>query len=101
MQFLTPLLDQDVLAQLKERTASEDLIIAAIGRMLLALLEYLQSRGPTPQAGVLFLNDQLMITLSHPTRHLSVWIDAKDFGEIRDGMPVMHYRIQISKPEKH
>jgi hypothetical protein len=67
--------------------------------MLLELVEYLQLRGPTPQAGVSLFGNELWISLLHPSRSVNVWIDWQDYGETRDELPVMHYRLQITKPD--
>jgi hypothetical protein len=68
--------------------------------MLFELVEYLQNRGPNPEAGIMLLNGVLMITLVHPTRYVDVWVDAKDYGAFRDGLPAMYYRVQIHTPGK-
>ncbi len=56
--------------------------------MLLELIEYLQGRGPNPEAGMYLSRGQLMISLQHPSRQLSIWIDAKEYGGLADGLPV-------------
>jgi hypothetical protein len=98
MQFLNVLNGEDIFTQLREKSLSEDRIVAACGRKLLALVVYLHSRGPAPRASATLFQNELWITLRHPSRGVRVWIDWQDFGEVRDGLPVMHYRIQIDKP---
>jgi hypothetical protein len=100
MQFLDPLHPEgDAFAELRALVASPERIASASGRMLLELVEYLQSRGPTPKAGMTFFNNELWISLRHPARGVTVWVDWQDYGETRDGLPVMHFRIQISNPD--
>jgi hypothetical protein len=98
MQFIDPL-DKDILAQLRERAASPERIAATKGRMLLELVECLQNRGPNPQAGITLFNDVITILLLHPGRAVEVWVDWQDAGKTLDGLPVMHYRLQIRKPD--
>jgi hypothetical protein len=99
MQFLDPLHPEDAFAELRSLAESSERMTAARSRMLLELVEYLQSRGPTPTAGVTFFSNELWISLRHPERSVTVWVDWNDYGEIRDGMPVMHYRVQICRPD--
>jgi hypothetical protein len=99
MQFVTIFPDNDVFAQAREQAASLDPVRAACGRMMLELMDYLQSRGPTPQASAIFFRNVLSIGLRTPTRGVRVWVDWQDYGAVRDGLPVMHYRVDVDRPD--
>ena len=99
MKFVSWQPVEEIFAAVRAYAASSDPVTAACGRMLLKLVEYLQSRGPIPKAGVMFFENRLMINLYHPSRSVSVWGDWNDYSEMRGGLPVMHYRLQITKPD--
>ncbi len=65
--------------------------------MFLELVAYLQSRGPTPLVGAIFIMNELWVSLCHPHRIAKVRVDWQDYGTIRDGVPVMHYRKQMPR----
>jgi hypothetical protein len=35
-----------------------------------------------------------------PGVRVSVWVDWRDYGPLRDGLPEMHYRLQVERPGK-
>ncbi|MGL4424312.1 MAG: hypothetical protein ACRCZF_26895 [Gemmataceae bacterium] len=93
----------DFIASLRTLAADSNWLAAARGRMLLELVEYLLAQGPTPQALGLLLQDKLMLIPAHSSRDVSVhvWVDLPDYGPARDGLPVMHYRLQVHRPGSH
>jgi hypothetical protein len=100
MQILGPFPDEpDIEAELSRRASDEDRICAFQARLLLELVRHLQAQGSAPRAfGRLFLDD---LWLS-PVRSvdpiiIKVWADWRDYGPSRDGVPVMHYRMQFRR----
>lgn len=99
MQFHAVHGESDLIDQLVELAGVAEPIAAAKARMLLELVEYLRSRGPTSVVGALLFNNALTIVFSHPTRNVEIWVDWQDHGQVRNGVPEMHYRLQIRNPD--
>ena len=98
MQFITlPHLNKDIRAQLQESAAAPDRISAANAKMLLELVDYLQRLGPTPKAIAILNKHELWVSIAKSRRSIRVWADWPDYGQVRDGLPVMYYRFQIKK----
>jgi hypothetical protein len=93
----------DIVSPLRALSADPDRLAAARGRMLLDLVEYLHAQGPAPRACGHLLLDELILFPAHPSRKVSVrvWADWPDYGPARDGLPVMHYRLQVQRPGSH
>jgi hypothetical protein len=97
MQFIRPPNDrEDIESQLRHLANSSDRLRATRGRMLLRLVEQLQNSGPTPQALALLVSNELLISIAYPGRAVRVWVDWQDYGKTVDGLPTMHYRIQMN-----
>jgi hypothetical protein len=90
----------DIVAPLRALATDPDRLTSARGRMLLELVEYLHAQGPAPRACGHLSLDELVLFPSHPSAKVSVqvWADWPDYGPARDGLPVMHYRLQIRRP---
>jgi hypothetical protein len=45
------------------------------------------------------LNRELTLMPANPANRVSVrvWTDWRDYGPVRDGLPVLHYRMQIQR----
>jgi hypothetical protein len=99
MQFFDPLSPEDAFAELRALVASPERITAVRSAMLIELVQYLQSRGPNPRVVARFSPHELRISLHHPHRVVTVWIDWQDYGEGRDGLPMMYYRVQINRSD--
>jgi hypothetical protein len=85
---------------LLQRVASgPDLLSAARSQMLLALVRLLRADGPHPKVWGYLLGRQLHLWLHNPANSVSVevWPDWRDYGPARNGLPVMHYRIQVKR----
>jgi hypothetical protein len=103
MEILSLLTDQDLVSALRDGAADSDPLAAARARTLLELVEYLRSRGSGRRAAGLLLNDRLMLSPIGPSSKIAVWVevDWRDYGPVRDGLPVMHYRLQFKTPGAH
>ena len=99
MEFFCPIPEEDVFARVREQAAASEPVHAAGARKLLELMEYLRGRGPTPKVGAMMFRNVLSLTLLHPQRGVDVWVDWYDRGKMRDGLPVMHYRIDVRGPD--
>lgn len=90
----------DVFAQLRALAVSSDRLTAARGQMLLHLLEHLQRQSPTPGAHAIYVIDELWISVVPGGKYVSIRIDWPDRGEVKDGLPAMHYRMQLDRGER-
>jgi hypothetical protein len=88
----------DFRAQLLGFAASSKRPEAACGKMLLELVEYLETQVQTPQVMASLRTNVLELRVAGTDTFANVWVDWNDYGEDRDGLPVMHYRMQISRP---
>ena len=70
-------------------------------QMLLKLVRYLHSRGVTPEVFGTVFNNELWLNSPNPLKKtsLKIWLDHMDYGPLVNGIPEMHYRIQIRGPE--
>jgi hypothetical protein len=89
----------DIEGSIQRLAASPDRLTAARGGMLLALVRLLQTDGPHPEAWGYVLNRELTLMPANPANRVSVrvWTDWRDYGPVRDGLPVLHYRMQIQR----
>jgi hypothetical protein len=74
----------------------EDPITAARGAMLLALIEHLESLGPQAIVDCYWMQPELVI-VGGGLPAVDVSVDWNDYGPVIDGLPVMHYRVAVSK----
>jgi hypothetical protein len=89
----------DIEAPLLQMVSSEDHLEAFKGQKLLELVRYLQAQGPAPRAcGHLMLGLLcLMPSGSASQVSVDVWVDWRDYGPLRDGLPEAYYRLQIRR----
>lgn len=89
----------DVEEALRRRIVSSDRLAAARWQKLLELARVLQADGPHPEAWSFLLGDVLHLRPSNPANCVSVeiWTDWQDYGPVSDGLPVLHYRLQIRR----
>lgn len=73
--------------------------IARRGRMLLELVDYLESHGPAPSAFGHLSGQELWLTPAnrYNKARVHIGVDGRDYGPLRDGLPEMHYRLVISR----
>lgn len=81
-------------------SADEDRLKAARAKMLVDLIRQLRSRGPTPEVFGFELLGELWLRPVDGANRASakVWLDWRDRTPLRDGLPTLHYRIQITRP---
>lgn len=80
--------------------SSSDLIDGVRWRLLLDVVRTLCADGPHPQAFGQIWDHELWLSPANPANRVQVqiWTDWRDYGPVRDGIPAMHYRIQIRRP---
>ena len=90
----------DIAIPLQRLATSPDRVVAARWQMLLDLVEVLRVDGLHPTAYAQIICDELDLWPGNPANrvHVRVWVDWKDFAPLRDGLPEMHYRLQIKRP---
>lgn len=90
----------DLKAPLLLMAGSDDRLAAAKGEMLLELVRHLEAQGPAPRAvGRVALGELWLSPAGRSSgAFVRVWVDWPDHGPVRDGLPLMHYRIQVRRP---
>jgi hypothetical protein len=90
----------DLKAPLAVMAESADRLEAAKGEKLLALVRHLEAQGPAPRAIGRVALGELWLSPSGRSSgaFVRVWLDWPDYGPAQDGLPVMHYRIQVRRP---
>jgi hypothetical protein len=90
----------DVEGPLQRLASSPERLVAARWQMLLDLARVLRADGPAPEAWGLILGDELSLSPGTPANKVTVQVraDWKDHAPLRDGLPEMHYRLQIKRP---
>jgi hypothetical protein len=84
---------------LRRLASSQDRLVAAKWQKLLELVEALCADGPYPEAWGHVQGDELYLSPSKPANPVTVRVraDWRDFGPVVDGLPEMHYRLQIER----
>ncbi len=84
---------------LQRRIVSSDRLAAARWSKLLELARVLKEDGPYPEVWSCLLCDVLHMGPSNSANRVSVdiWMDWQDYGPVSDGLPVLHYRLQIRR----
>lgn len=60
-----------------------------------------RSKNPDPSTWGTRLREEMQKRYPpKPKARVSVWLDWRDYGPLRDGLPEMYYRIQIENPGK-
>lgn len=90
----------DIEVPLQRLAVDSDTISAAQWQKLLELVRALRADGPNPTAYGLILGRELHLWPPTPAIRASVriWVDWQDYGPVENGLPVMHYRIQVKRP---
>lgn len=89
----------DLEAPLSAMATDPDRLTAARGRMLLELVRYLLTRGPNPQVGALVFEGEIELIPLRQTnaRSIRIWVDYRDYGPVRNGLPDLYYRLQVER----
>ncbi len=68
--------------------------------MLADLVRHLEAGGPTPRVVGLVLRGELRLIPvgAQPTVSAMASVDWPEHGPVRDGLPVMHYRLRVKRP---
>ncbi len=88
----------DIEVPLARLASSPDRRAAARWRMLLGLVQALRSECRCPEVYGVIVGDVLHLLL--PDRQavsVRLWADAPDHGPVRDGLPVLYYRVQVKR----
>jgi hypothetical protein len=107
MRITTFDLDQDQLCgievPLRRFAASTEPFEAAYWEKLLDLVTQLQSNDCENEIHGHILFNELTLCERDPRKsevRVSVRVDWQDYAPLQDGFPEMHYRLQVSRPEK-
>jgi hypothetical protein len=89
----------DVEARLIRLASGDDCLAARKAQMLLELVRRLQAQEAGPRTSGCYFPGELLLTSADPADRVSVRIlvDWQDYGPQRDGLPVMHYRLQFRR----
>jgi hypothetical protein len=85
----------DIEIPLRRLASSPQPVVAARWSKFLELVEVLRADGPHPEVQGLILCDELMLTRRGNLATVRVRVDWRDYAPLRDGLPEMHYRVQI------
>jgi len=101
MQFWG-LKNRDAKSSLLALADNENKVLARKAEQMLELVRYLEDRPPSYRVfATQRLVDQLWLTYGRRPR--SVWarirIDWSDYGPLEDGIPIMHYRIEVKSSD--
>lgn len=90
----------DIEGPLQRLAAEFDTLSAIRWQKLLELVRALRADGPNPTAWGLILGEELQLSPPNPANRASarIWVDWRDYGPVENGLPVMHYRIQVQRP---
>lgn len=98
VEIVNPLFrdDRDIKGSLRRMTAGSDALQALRGRLLLELVRGLEEAAGPRVVAILILRE---LVLSVGSRVASpvvrVGVDWRDYGPLRDGLPIAHYRVRI------
>ncbi len=91
----------DVEVALQRRASSPIPLIAAKWQKLLDLVRVLRADGLQPEARALIVGEELSLFPRNPANRIvnvRVRVDWQDYAPLRDGLPELHYRLQIERP---
>lgn len=93
----------DNIAPLRVPADNTDRLASARSTMMRELVDYLQAQGLTPQVGGHLIRNELLLISNHPSKKASVriWTDWPDYGPVHNGLPVLHYRLQVQQTGSH
>ena len=93
---------RDIRTPLVALEQNNDPVIAHRGRMFLELVNRLAELGPSPRTvGIFMMNELRLIAKKGPDKITAqIAVDWKDYGQVRDGVPEMHYRIGVHRHGK-
>ena len=80
---------------------SPEPLTAARWKKVLDLIRHLRSGGPDAEVWAHVFGNTLYLHPAHARERgvsIKLWIDWRDHGPMRDGLPVLHYRLQIQRP---
>ena len=91
--------EPDLKPALRHMANDHDSIIARIGQMLLDLLNHLEADGNAPLVfAQIYCHEMWLSPANQYNRAMvKIGVDWPDYGPLRDGLPAMHYRLQISR----
>lgn len=89
----------DMGVPLRRLAQSHDRVIAARWQRLLELIEFLRPEGPDRIAWGRILQTDLMLWPEGRRDEIKVFVrmDWQDYAPLRNGLPRMHYRLQIKR----
>lgn len=89
----------DMEVSLRRLASSPDRLVAAKWQKLLELVHALRADGPNPDALGLIVLDEFWLSPANPANRVlvGVRVDWRDFAPLVDGLPEMHYRMQIQR----
>lgn len=89
----------DIEAPLLRMASSADRLEAFKGQRLLELVQHLQAQGSAPRACGHFLLGELWLSPYNSSNRVlvKIWVDWQDYSALRDGLPQVHYRLQIQR----
>ncbi len=84
---------------LRLNAQSDDRLEAFKAQRLLDLVHYLHAHSPEPQIYCHFYIMELRLSLFVPGKRvfIKLWIDWKEYGVARDGLPEAYYRLKIKR----
>jgi hypothetical protein len=89
----------DIEVPLRRLASSPERLVAAQWQKLLELVQTLHEDGPYPEAWGQVLGDELYVSPENDANRVVVRVraDWRDHAPWRDGLPEMHYRLQIER----
>lgn len=87
----------EIKSAIQQLTCAENPVITVGGRMLQSLVDYLEASGATPSVVAELRPEGIWLWRAEPIGGVEalVSVDRPDYGPVRDGLPVMHYRLRI------
>lgn len=89
----------DIKPELRKLANDCDRVIALKGQMLLDLVALLEADGPAPAAFGHISGHTVWLspTNQYNRSRVQVTVDWPDYGRLHDGIPTMHYRLNVSR----
>jgi hypothetical protein len=91
----------DIEVPLQRLASSPDRRAAARWQLLLNLVRVLRSECRYPEVSGFIIGHEMCLSPASQTSEVwvRIWADSRDYGLVRDGLPILYYRVQVKRLE--
>ena len=91
--------EPDIKPAVRQLADNRDHIVGHKGQMLLDLVNHLEADGAAPSAFAQLFGHEIWLSPANQYNRamVKVAVDCPDYGPLDNRLPVMHYRLQISR----